>query len=284
MRLLSTASKYSSNLDRSWPPSASPNSLHHGLQVHLQTRSITASKCISKLSRLQPPSASLSSLDHGPQVHLQTPRITASKFARLWPPSASPNSLDYGLQVHLSVHSISASKCISQFTRSRPSSASPNSLDHDLPVHFQTRLIPASKCISEFTPSRPPRASQNSIGHGLQVHLSVHSISGSKCISKSGSITASKYNVKERRWVYGDTGVTEVEWAMQSIYSGDPGVDRQHLIFISSCHTTKIHTLSFPTFGLTRSVRDVDPCNCVDPHGRVVSYLLTFFLRSSRLM
>ena len=36
---------------------------------------------------------------------------------------------------------------------------------------------------------------------------------------------------------------------------GDPGVDRQHLIFISSCHTTQIHTLSFPTFGLTRSFR-----------------------------
>jgi len=41
---------------------------------------------------------------------------------------------------------------------------------------------------------------------------------------------------------------------MWSIYLGDPGVDRQHLIFISSCHTTKIHTLSFPAFGLTRSV------------------------------
>jgi len=45
----------------------------------------------------------------------------------------------------------------------------------------------------------------------------------------------------------GDTGVTEVESAMQSIYSGDPGVARQHLIFISSCHTTKIHSI-FPNF------------------------------------
>jgi len=36
---------------------------------------------------------------------------------------------------------------------------------------------------------------------------------------------------------------------------GRPGVDRQHLIFISSCHTTKIQTLSFPPFGLTRSFR-----------------------------
>jgi len=69
---------------------------------------------------------------------------------------------------------------------------------------------------------------------------------------------------------------------MQSIYLGDPGVDRHHLIFISSCHTTKIHTLSFPTFGLTQSFRDfVDLRNCVDPHGQVVSYLLTIFLHSS---
>ena len=49
-----------------------------------------------------------------------------------------------------------------------------------------------------------------------------------------------------------------------SIYSADPGVDKHHLISISSYHTMTIHTLSFPTFGLTRSVRDiVDPHNCV---------------------
>jgi len=33
-----------------------------------------------------------------------------------------------------------------------------------------------------------------------------------------------------------------------SIYLGDLGVDRHQLIFISSYYTTKIHTLSFPTF------------------------------------
>jgi hypothetical protein len=45
----------------------------------------------------------------------------------------------------------------------------------------------------------------------------------------------------------------------------------------------KIHTLSFPTFGLTYSFQDfVDPRNCMGPPDRVVSYLLTFFLRSSR--
>ena len=51
---------------------------------------------------------------------------------------------------------------------------------------------------------------------------------------------------------------------MGSIYSADPGVDRHHPISISSNHTKKMHTLSFPTFGLTRSVRDImDPHNCV---------------------
>jgi hypothetical protein len=85
--------------------------------------------------------------------------------------------------------------------------------------------------------------------------------------------------------VYGDTGVMEMESAMRSIHSGDSGADRQHLILISSGHTMKIHTLSFQTFRLTRSFRDfVDLCNFVDPCGWVVSYLLTFFLRSSSLM
>jgi hypothetical protein len=60
----------------------------------------------------------------------------------------------------------------------------------------------------------------------------------------------------------------------QSIYSGDPRVDRQHLIFISTCHTTIIYTLLFPTFALTCSFRDfVDARYCVD-----------LFLSSSSLM
>jgi len=68
----STASKYLSNLARSEPPSVSPNSLNHGLQVHLQTRSITASKCISRLAPFRP----ASSHDHGLQVPLQTRSFT----------------------------------------------------------------------------------------------------------------------------------------------------------------------------------------------------------------
>jgi len=202
--------------------------------VHLQTRSVTASECISKLDRSRPPSAS-------------------SEFTLSRPPSASPNLLDHGLQVYLQTRSITACK----FARSWPPSASPNSLDPGFHVHLQTRSIPASKCISEFIRSPSPSASQT---------------------------RSIKYIFKERRRLYGDTGVTEVDRVTGSISSADPGVDRHHLISISSYHTMKIHTLSFPTFGLTRSVRDcMDPRNCVDPHGRVVSYLLTF-LRSSSLM
>ena len=54
--------------------------------------------------------------------------------------------------------------------------------------------------------------------------------------------------------MYGDSGVTEGDRVMGSKYSVDPGVDRHHFVSISSYHTIKIHTLSFPTFGLSRSV------------------------------
>jgi len=86
------------------PASTPPISIHHGIQVHLQTRLITASKCIFE-------------------------------FTQSCTPIASPNSLDQGLQVHLWVRSISASKCISELTRARRQSASLNSLDHGLQLH-----------------------------------------------------------------------------------------------------------------------------------------------------
>jgi len=170
-----------------------------------------------------------------------------------------------------------------------PLSTPPISLDHSLQVHLQTRSVTASECISKLDRSRPPSASPNSLDHGLKVHHWVNSTSASKFISqfiRSPSPSASQtrsimYIFKERRRFDGATGVTEVDRVTGSIYSADPGADRHHLISISCYHTMKIHTLSFPTFGLTRSVRD--PRNCVDPHGRVVSSLLTS-LRSSSLM
>jgi len=76
-----------------------------------------------------------------------------------------------------------------------PPSTRPISLNHSLQVYIQTRSITASK----FARSQPPSASPNSLDYGLQVHLSTR------------SITASKYIVNERRRVYGDTGVTEVD-------------------------------------------------------------------------
>ena len=60
-------------------------------------------------------------------------------------------------------------------------------------------------------------------------------------------------------------------------------MDSHYLIFISSYYTINIHTLSLPTFGLTRAVEDlVDPRNCVDSQGWVVLYLPTLSLRSWR--
>jgi len=88
--------------------SVSPPSLEYGLQVHLQSCSISASQCISKLARLRP------SCSH-----------------------------DHGLQVHLQTRSIVASNCISKLTRLRPTSLH----DHGRLVHLETRSIMASECI-----------------------------------------------------------------------------------------------------------------------------------------
>ena len=102
----STTSKYTSNLDRSWPPGVSPN------------------------TQFRLPSASLSSLDLGLQVHYQTRSITASKCISEFTPSL-------GIQVHLQTHWILASKCISEFTQCQSPRASPNTLEHGLQVHLQ---------------------------------------------------------------------------------------------------------------------------------------------------
>jgi len=101
----STASKYSSNLTRSQPLKCisklaqlgPPSSHDHGLQVHLQTRSITISECITKFTRLRPPMVFPNTLDFHLQVHLQSRLITDSKLTQSWPPSASPDWIDYGL-------------------------------------------------------------------------------------------------------------------------------------------------------------------------------------------
>jgi len=107
--------------------------------------------------------------------------------------------------VHLYVHLITASKCIAKYAQLRPPSASPN------------RSITASKCISKLARSQPPSVSHCLHDYGLQVYL------------QTSSITASKYIFKERRRVYGNTGVTEVDRGTGSIF----GRPRSRQI---SCH------------------------------------------------
>jgi len=152
-RLPSTASKYSSNLAQSRPPSESPNSLNHSLQVYLQTcsivackfaqswpasayiqtRSITASKSISRLAWAWPSSVHY----HAFQVHITKP-------ARSRLPSASPNIAVHRLQVHLQIWLITASKCFSKVTRSRPGSIYLSSLDFHFQAHLE--LLSSTAC------------------------------------------------------------------------------------------------------------------------------------------
>jgi hypothetical protein len=74
------------------------------------------------------------------------------------------------------------------------------------------------------------------------------------------------------------TGVMEMESAMGSIYSQDSVVYTSGIILSFN----ESHTLSFPFFDLTSCFGDIDdPCNCMDPHHQVVSYVLTLFLYSS---
>jgi len=157
-----TFSKYSTKLAWSRPPGASPHLLDHGLQLYLQTRSITASmvprswpasaclqtrsitasKCICKPARWRPPGASPDLVDSGLQLFLQSRFIEASKFARSLPPSA-----------YLQTCSITASQCISILRQSLPPNISPNIFHYGLQVHLQTWWIIGSECISEFTRS-----------------------------------------------------------------------------------------------------------------------------------
>ena len=97
-----TISKFSSNVTQSWPPTAYPHLLDHGIQIHLHARSIIASMCISK---------------HAITALKCVPMFTQSR--RL---CVSPIMLDHGLQVHLAVQWIRASVRISY------------SLDYGLPV------------------------------------------------------------------------------------------------------------------------------------------------------
>ena len=84
---------------------------------------------------------------------------------------------------------------------------------------------------------------------------------------------------------YRDTGVVEMDRVTGGIYSEDPGVESlHHILYLISSHlivqriTHSILTI-FSFHSLFRRLR-VDPGNCMDPHSRVVSYLLTLLLGS----
>jgi len=157
-------------------------------------------------------------------------------------------------------------QCICKLARSRPPSAFLNSLDLGLQVYLQISSNVTRKRISKLAQIWSP----NLHIHGLQVPLQTFIIMASKSIRA------------ERSRVYGDAGVMQVDRVTGSILSADPGADRDHLISITSYYTMKIHTLLWPTFGLTCTAWDfLDPRNCVDPQCGVVSYLLTWFLLSS---
>jgi hypothetical protein len=185
MCLPPTASQYLSKLARLRPSSVSPNSLDsspnlldHGLQVHLQTRSIPASKRISNVAQSRLPIASPHSLDRSLKVHLHTRSIAASmcisNVAGSWPPSASPKSLDDDRHVHLPTRWITGFKCIFKLPRLWP----PSVLNHGL------------QCIANLTRSQPRRVSLSLLDHHFQAHLEL--LSSTAC-------SQSRYTVC--RWV-----------------------------------------------------------------------------------
>jgi len=144
--------------------------------------------------------------------------------------------VDLSIQIQIETRSIMASEYISEF-----------------------HLISGSKYISKLTQSWPPSWHD----HWPQVHL------------QPRSITASKYIFKKRWLVYGDTRVVQVDWMTGSIYAGDLGEYRLHLIFISSYHTTILHTVSSPKCILTCSFQDF-----ADLNGQMLSYHLSLFLHT----
>ena len=114
----STSSKSSSNLNRSWPPSASPNWLDRVIQVHTimaskvnpHIHSIADSKCFDEFTHCRPPSAALNLLDYGLHRHLWDDSILVSncisKLARSWPVSTYLSSHDHGAVTQWTSHSI----------------------------------------------------------------------------------------------------------------------------------------------------------------------------------
>jgi len=163
---ISTTFKSSSNLQQSWPPSASPDLIYHNLNVHPRVCRITVWEFIAQFTPVQLRSASPTLFEHCLLVYLQTQAIMAYKFRWSWPPTAFPIPLDHRLWVHHRVHSILESKCISKHAQLQPGSVTPNSLNCNL--HVPT--IMASECSSQLAQSRPQSAFLISLNHGRHVY------------------------------------------------------------------------------------------------------------------
>ena len=140
---------------------------------------------------------------------------------------------------------LTVSKYSSNLAQSWPPGASLNSLDHSLQVYLTARSITASK----FARLQPPSVSRNSLDCDLQVNPQTRSITAYKYII---------YRATPPVWRYmgNGGGMSEEEYIFR----------RPRSRLASTYHAMKIHTLSFPTFGLTRSVRDM-----VDPRNRLGS-------------
>jgi len=123
------ASEFISKLARSRPPSASPHLLDHGLQVHLQTCSITAAKWISILAPLWPPIRTI-----------MASKFTSPNLLNHSLQVVSPNLLDYGFQIG----TIMGSKWVSKLARSWPGSVTLSSLDRQFLVHLE--LLSSTPC------------------------------------------------------------------------------------------------------------------------------------------
>jgi len=112
----------SASLSWTWsrPPSTSPKSLNHGLQVYLWVQLDLRLQVHLWVTRSRPSIASPNPQEHALQVHLWV-------------------QLDLGLQVYLHTSSITVSKYVSQFTLSRPPSESLSSLNQRLQVLLRLR-------------------------------------------------------------------------------------------------------------------------------------------------
>jgi len=113
--------------------------------------------------------------------------------------------------------------------------------------------------------------------HRLQVSLTVHSISDTECLASMlvhglrVHIERVTTNIQRFRGNSCSFGKSDREYIF-IIRS----IDRHRHISISSYFPTTIQTLSFPTIGLTWSIRDfVNPRNSVNYHCREFSNLLS---------